>query len=278
MSLDYFIFNDIPIMVCSDKQVNLKGMLICDGWANVNPLRWGKLCTSKVAKSCKGAAISGTIMTSMGMPSPLGVCKLMVPTSTLLIKLVDPPNVERERVSWRSTVRPMNLAKLLVMKDRWEPSSNKMCKAVNEILCSIGEMTVFSNVDMYLFSFRCWIDAEENVAGKVVVGLSLFSTGLVLTVFTDWSGPLLLWSWDGVFTGFLGSLSSWSWGWTVSKEHRLVRCLRWQDLHRPLVLHCDTVWLSFRQLKHKLESRTILCLFFLSITVVHAFRLCSPLQ
>ena len=71
-----------------------------------------------VVKLCKGAAIVGTMITSMGIFSPTGVCKLMVPTSTLLTDVDVPPNVERERVSLRSAVRPTFLAKLLVINGR----------------------------------------------------------------------------------------------------------------------------------------------------------------
>ena len=87
---------------------------------------------------------------------------------------------------------------LKVINDRWEPSSNKMCAVVTEPLCSIGEMAVFNNVDLCLFSLRCWIVVGDRVAGEVVVGASVFATGLVLTVLTSWFEPSLLWVLGGV--------------------------------------------------------------------------------
>ena len=92
-----------------------------------------------------------------------------------------------------------------------------VCAVVIEPLCSIGEMAVFNNVDLCLFSLRCWIVVGDRVAGEVVVGTPMFVTGLVLTVFTSWFEPSLSWPLDGVEPPL-----SWSLGGGVSVEHKLV--------------------------------------------------------
>ena len=82
---------------------------------------------------------------------------------------IEPPNADNEGVSSSSIVRLTDQAKLVVVNDRWEPSSNEMCAVGIEPLCSIGEMAVFNNVDLCLFSLMCWIVVGDRVAGEVVV-------------------------------------------------------------------------------------------------------------
>ena len=103
-----------------------------------------------------GIAITGMITTWIGMIPPVSVCKCMVATSTLLTDVWAPPKTDRCKGSVLSGTRLRLFANSSVMKERWAPSSNRMC-AVAALFrdCTVA-IAVFSKVHRweYLLSDR----------------------------------------------------------------------------------------------------------------------------
>ena len=82
-----------------------------------------------------GAAIVGTMMTSVGMGSSSSVRRVMVDTATRFTDDDVPPKADREIVSSFSDVKASCLASSPVMKKRCDP-------------CLTEEMAVFNSVDL----------------------------------------------------------------------------------------------------------------------------------
>jgi hypothetical protein len=160
-----------------------------------------------------------------------------------------------------------------VMKERWAPSSNRMC-AVAALFrdCTVA-IAVFSKVHRweYLLSDRLvW-----RFATDVSVVLLPDVCSLVLVV---WATPpplvhihLSLMFWRALGSGFCCS------GRSLFPTQRLVWCFWWHCLQRFLDLHCHMRWL-LRQLKHKFAWNAICFRAAGSLTTVQSFGLWDPLQ
>ena len=166
---------------------------------------------------------------------------------------VCPPKVDRDIVSCVSGFRSSLLATSDVMKESWEPSSNRILALMWLLWLPTEATAVFSRTGVCLPESLIWQDGTEGAAVLSVVG-----PPEILFILAN--------SFDDTRRG--GS-KFWQ---------RLVWYFRWHTLHRLFDdLDLDTEW-RLRHLKHTLSSRTMEYLFPLSFTTLQWFGLCSPLQ
>ena len=218
------------------------------------------------------------ITTWIGIIPPISVLKCTVATSALLTVVCPPPKTDRCKGSVPSGTRSRWFASSSVMKERWAPSSNRMC-AVAALFrdCTVA-IAVFSKVHRWedLLSDRLvWRFATDVVAVLLPdvcpLMLVVWAT-LPLLVHIHCRFPSLsLMFCRVVGSGFCRS------GYSLLTTQRLVWCFWWHCRQRFLDLHCDTRRL-LRQLKHKFAWNAICFRAAGSLTAVQSFGLWEPLQ